>query len=65
MDEPEIAQSLVVRPGDVLILRYAPSVFVSKDDYDMIKARVQDHCPGIADVMIVSCAELGVYRAAD
>lgn len=58
-----VDETYVVRPGDVLILRYAPGRLpLSEHEVDYIKRHVKERLPGVADVAVIMADEIAVYR---
>ena len=58
-----VAEAVVIRPGDVLVIRCDPGV--STADADAVRAKVLARLPGLADVLIIGSAQqLAVYRPA-
>jgi hypothetical protein len=56
----EVAEAVVVRPGDTLILRTARPV--SHAEVDRIRNYVKERLPDLADVLVATCDQLAVFR---
>lgn len=54
---------LIVRPGDVLIVRYQRRI--SQAQADQIKARFRESLPDLSDVLLVIADQIAVYRPGD
>ena len=58
--ELEVAEALVVEPGDTLIVRMkAP---ITPQIANMIRERFLARVPGLAEVVVIECEGLAVYR---
>lgn len=53
-------QSLVIRPGETLLLRYEQPIDLATAD--AVKKRVKELLPDIEVVILAGIAEMGVYR---
>lgn len=60
----EVAEALVIRPGDTLILRLAPAVTASQlEEYrKRFVPFLREHLPGVEVVMVGGVEQMAVYR---
>lgn len=60
----EVAEALVVRPGDVLILRVAPNISPSGFQRlrDSIEPKLKERLPNVQIVVISGIEQLAAYR---
>lgn len=58
----QMDETLIVRPGDVLIIRFEQGTRIDEAAADFIKKSVMAKMPGLAGVAVIAAAELAVYR---
>lgn len=56
----EVAEAIVIRPGDTLVIRSA--VALDAQSAERARERALAFLPDLADVLIVCCDQLAVYR---
>lgn len=62
MAELQVAEALVIKPGDHLVIRVDRDSIISRSEVDELRRAVLDRIPGIGDVAVIAADGLAVYR---